>query len=468
MLRVLPSKLKAAISLVALLLVPFGYANAVDGNRDHQEVGDVVFRKLGIPGFENVHSAIYKGYVRNYVEDQPLMDYDYYQDVIEMGGLGGTRPCLVIEGGHSEWSLCVKNWLPIRTMDLHAFKRANPPYFGAFSSHAPEDNTKEIRANVVETATRLMKRDNQVVYVVVEDQPVSRVFDNYFEYIKVGGSNAIGLDQVVRMRSDAFVEYCYAAAGMPIMPYLPSTPYDITTVTGADALIGMSAQGNLFPSYQRDRLQSSAVTQPIIEVLNTTNHTTVLEGSRVKLGSLLDISVKDSNSGPAKLQRRFYNNVVEREVYRPFETGATLNRETSYSFSKDFNKLSSGLTKFRAYDFGGNYSELSFNIADDPKTSIHSFGPLYSEFKGISAINPSTLERSHTLEFSDDTAGISSVIIDGPQGNIWTQTFDPPVPSTSAVLSDLPLGNYTVKSFNSVGGETKTPFIRNFIKSLVV
>ena len=111
-------------------------------------------------------------------------------------------------------------------------------------------------------------------------------------------------------------------------------------------------------------------------------------------------------------------------------------------------------------DWARNVKDISvgFTVGGLNTQTVNSASALYENFKGISTSNPSTLERYHAINFDNTSVGISSVMIVGPQGVIWAPTFNPPVFSTSTVLADLPVGNYTVQSFNSVGGETKTPF----------
>ncbi|OGR79937.1 MAG: hypothetical protein A2X38_01960 [Elusimicrobia bacterium GWC2_61_25] len=123
-----------------------------------------------------------------------------------------------------------------------------------------------------------------------------------------------------------------------------------------------------------------------------------------------------------------------------------------------------------AYDHAGNSSQnFNFKIPELTAININSAKDvLYNNFKGISAVAPSTLERAHSFEIFESVAGVSAVSIDGPQGNLWTQTFDPPVFSTSTSLSDLPTGDYVARALNAVGAETKTPFISNFLNSSVV
>lgn len=83
--------------------------------------------------------------------------------------------------------------------------------------------------------------------------------------------------------------------------------------------------------------------------------------------------------------------------------------------------------------------------------------------RGVSLTAPSTLERAHSFEFSESVSGVSAVSIDGPQGNLWSRTFNPPVFSTATALNDLPVGDYVATALNSVGEETKAPFLRNFL-----
>jgi hypothetical protein len=130
-----------------------------------------------------------------------------------------------------------------------------------------------------------------------------------------------------------------------------------------------------------------------------------------------------------------------------------VNRETSKPFR--MNPYLKGANTLRAFDHAGNFSDFNFKIPELSAININSENALYSNFKGISGTAPSTLERSHTFDFSEPMAGVSAVSIDGPQGNLWTRTFDPPVPSTSTSLSDLPVGNYTATALNAVGEETR-------------
>ncbi|MCK5358362.1 MAG: hypothetical protein KAJ48_08195 [Elusimicrobiales bacterium] len=96
---------------------------------------------------------------------------------------------------------------------------------------------------------------------------------------------------------------------------------------------------------------------------------------------------------------------------------------------------------------------IEFTISDDPFISIYSDRQLYEDFKGVSVSTSSTLGRNIDFEFKDGIAGISSVDIEWPDGNIWTRTFDSPVESTSTLFTDMPLGQYTAKTKNSTGNE---------------
>jgi len=117
--------------------------------------------------------------------------------------------------------------------------------------------------------------------------------------------------------------------------------------------------------------------------------------------------------------------------------------------------------------------KANFKIINNPSCSGHSAPPLYDNFKGTTSLAlplPTTLERNHTFSFSDVTNKpvLSRIMVTGPTGNVFDQVLNPPVASKSINLTDLSTGTYMVRSFNSLGGETLTPFIRNFIFSLVV
>lgn len=204
---------------------------AAQENIVHQEVGDVVFRKLSPAPFglyENVHSAIYKGFLRSYETTSvyEVLDTGFNHDVIEMEGVRSTKFCKT-----SKIYRCIDTWSGIRPLEFRNFKTTNPPYYGAYFSKNQALNTKQARAMVIETAERLLRRVPRVQYAVITNEPAEQLKQEYFRYEDVPGNSFIDESQITRMRSDAFVEYCYASAGMQILQH------NIRTVEGATALM---------------------------------------------------------------------------------------------------------------------------------------------------------------------------------------------------------------------------------------
>ncbi len=451
---------KMALLLFLLQGLPFQTYAVEQGNIVRQEVGDVVFRKLSpapFGAYENVHSAIYKGFIRNNERSslyEIFNNLGFGHDVIEMEGVNGTKFCKT-----SQYYRCIDSWKGIHVLDLRNFKITNPPYFGAFFSKDAGRDSKQFRAKVIEAAERLMRRVPRIEYIVVENDVVENLKNNYFTYNRTIGENIINDDQIVRMRSDAFVEYCYAAAEMPIMQY------NIHTVDGAQNLKDMAmSPGSLSPSNQRDRMDPSIATNPIIQVYKK-------DGSQINDGALLgegalNVVVTDTKSGPQKLRLlntetfdAYYDSNRFQDFYTHFYGNSektVVNTETTHLFTA--NPYLKGANKFRAYDHAGNYSDFSFTIPPFNRHKVRSQGPLYNDYNGVSVSTPSTLERAHVIDFTESVSGVSAVRIDGPQGNLVSWNFDPPVLSTTAILNNLPVGEYHVKSLNAAGAETSTPF----------
>ena len=161
---------------------------------------------------------------------------------------------------------------------------------------------------------------------------------------------------------------------------------------------------------------------------------------------------KDSASGSL-----VFSDYVDHEYGDYVENGMPFNAKY------DLTNLSDGDYFATVFDQAGNHVTKSFTINSAIIHTVESANPLYSDFAGISSILPSTLENVHTFTFNSPSGSISKVNIDGPQGNMISWDFSPPVVSTSVTLGDLPGGEYQVRSWSTAGGETSTPFnIGNF------
>ena len=213
------------------------------GNLNAQEIGDVVFRDIkdyGISG--EVHGGIYINHRNKNIP--PELPHGH--KVIQMTGIEKIKICLPD-------ILCVKSWRGIESLDLNEFQTTKPPYYGAFEHISGLD--LKTRKGIIEMAQKLMNRDNTIEYIVVEDDAVFDLKTQYFRYNDLNNNGIIEPNEIVRMRSDAFVEYCYAAAGAPIMQS------NITTESGAGYLQFLSGASLLYPSDQRDRMK---ITQALL------------------------------------------------------------------------------------------------------------------------------------------------------------------------------------------------------------
>ena len=442
--------------------------HAQNGNTQSQEVGDVVFRRLDVP--VNIHGAIYVGQT-NKTGSTPSLPFKH--TVIEMLGVpdNGTKWGKVISVS------------PISYMNFQEFRSAHTHYYGAFTINNPDYPlqviTQDQRKLILEVAQNLFKRRDEIAYAVVPGDympPLSmKLARSYFATgVDAEGNQTLTTSytgnyrQISMMRSDAFVEYCYASAGVPIMPD------NLATYNGALALVLRAAEPSLLPTDQRARMFAAQVENPALIAKDSAGNEITGETGP----DIVTFEMSDRHSGPGLLKIHRapvgggYGNddfPFSRELMRDgqIQTG-NIQAIVPFPYSpKD--GLEEGYYTATAYDHAGNSSqEINFKIPDLSAININSANALYNNFRGISATAPSTLERSHTFEFSESVSGVSAVSIDGPQGNLWSRTFDPPVPSTSTSLENLPVGDYVAKSFNAVGEETRTPFISNFLISSVV
>lgn len=436
------------------------------GNFNGREIGDIAFRRLDSAIWTPVgtitedHDAIYVGQTDKYgvPPTEPI-----FHEGIEMAGVHTTRPVYTegYGGSPGTWDLVADSVTGIGFVNMDSFERAHPVFYGFFMH--PSYPSMAIRKKILDKAQQLMHQYQSIDYIVVKDDSMLRLLDHYFVYRQTAGSVLQDSD-ILSMRSDAFVEYCYAAAGVPIMDD------NITTRAGADALISLSSKSfppnpfwSLYPSDQKNKLVASITQNPEIKVYDN-NGAAV---SNMTDATDLKVELKDFQSGPGLLNVQRSQGEYLGPGNRTFSTlwlsSATLNVD-GITDTYDFNfsgkdEMAPGYTyQLTAYDNAANSASFTFSIPPLDAHAVDSVGPLYSGFEGVSAVEPSTLERTHTFTFSEPTAGVSSVTIDGPQGNLVSWDFSPPVPSTAVTLGDLPAGEYQVKSWNAVGALTSTPF----------
>jgi len=216
------------------------------GVLDHQEKADVVFRDLNI--LPDIHGGIYE----KYFTGDP--DNPFNHLVFQMTGIVTTKLCFS--------GVCVDTVRRIEPILLSTFKTIETPYYGAFAYVG--SLSRASRQSILEMAETL--RGRAIDYIVMPDEPVSALSENYFQYEDFDDDGIIEDNEITRMRSDAFVEYCYAATGSPIMDA------DISTVSGAWVLQFRSGAKLLFPSDQQARMASADPTPPFSPRLTAVPH----------------------------------------------------------------------------------------------------------------------------------------------------------------------------------------------------
>jgi len=439
-------KASCLVLLSLLLCVPAAYGDTY-GNLSGQESGDLLIRLLDssvplILNFNGHPTSLYQPHTAIYIgqtnQKETLPNLPYYHKAIQMTG--------VLDGG---WTFDFLTPFPftrvtkvagIEFTDWADFKTAHPKYFGSFTTEQPDGASMTLakRQKILQMAEYLRERANEIKYIVTEGDPFSKIFYSYFIAGKDGSGNNLAnytgdYGQIQQMRSDAFAEFCYASAGVPIIrDEVTHTPIYLNTHDGAQTLVNMSANFNLYPSYQQYWMHAAQTDVPALEALDKNG---------VPIPPIVDevpvrFRMTDFSSGPGilKIHKEPYQSEYGREDFFPYLTelvdkgqilAGNIVSSTETVFSPKTG-LSPGFYTATAYDHAGNASqEINFKIPELSAIKVKSASPLYDNFKGISATAPSTLERSHSFEFSESVAGVSAVSIDGPQGNLWSRTFDP-------------------------------------------
>ncbi len=430
------------------------YAQA-QGNISAREIGDVVFRNLdfNIGGITDVHGAIYVGHTIK----TGMPSAAFFHELIEMAGVpkGGTSLKL-LRGPAGEIYLdnIVTQAEGIGYENLASFSTMHSGYRGAFMH--PSYPGIVIRRRILEKAQELMFRDDPISYIVVSGESFSDLSFKYFRYHETAGATLTDAD-IDRMRSDAFVEYCYAAAGRPILGD------NITTRTGADAL---NSRGiGLLPSHQMEAMGASLTGNPVLKAYDNLTNELI---SDIAGTTDLRLELKDFQSGPG------YVSIQRLQGGYPLGSAGVLSfdlkspqghilldniAEVQERNLSDFADITPGYSyQIRAYDHAGNYSDLSFQVAGYPTVSMESVSPLYYDFRGVSPIIPSTQERDHYFTFKDNTVGLSHVLMTGPAGTIMDWTFEPPVNLEDARLTGMAPGDYNIVVTNAAGNATMASF----------
>ncbi len=393
--------------LMCLAFIPARAASY--GVLDHQEKADVVFRKLNVL-FDlpiEVHSGIYE----EYFIGEP--DNSASHMVFQMTGIVDDEWCLA-----APLPRCVTEVRGIEPILLTTFETVATPYYGAFS--LTESLSMADRQSILEEAKLLRLRKKAIDYIVMPHEPNQDLLSHYVQYIDDNGDGIMQEDEITRMRSDAFVEYSYAAAGFPIMDV------DITTASGIFTLQLRAGMKMLYPSDQQARMGPATIEKPEVHVYEDETNKELLNDDVTSKESF-HVYVKDLLSGPGRLE------IWDKE---PTPAG-TPNFFLHYFFDNiDHNYNSSDLPALgnlpegkwwiRGIDQAGNWASVDFTIGS---TFI-------------------VKDDSHTIT-DKGFAATENITVIAP-GNTTRLTLEGPSPfeSTFTPVEFSPLyeGEYTVKA----------------------
>ena len=225
-----------------------------EGNIYAQEKGDIVWRRLVsastssiiLIGVDN-HSAIY--------------------DIFD-----GHNDSPVPRKTHSVLEMQGHDWLG-REIDLQTFIDGGGGeryYHGAYRRVGTTLDFEK-RRDIVETARLLKDRDDpERIQYVVPDGSWASILVLKYRYIFTepdNGDGTLEIDEIDKMRSDAFTEYAYAANLKPILDISGSL------YTNPDAFQAEAADANLLPSRERRAMMGSTTEGPLFEVRAATGGT---------------------------------------------------------------------------------------------------------------------------------------------------------------------------------------------------
>lgn len=272
----------------ALLLFLSSSAFAgIFGNTSAQEIGDVVFRDIDL--LPSRHSAIYVGQTNK--SGNPTTE-PFFHSVIEMTGIVKSYLFFASKVEH------------IRLVNFGEFQRAHPEYYGAFQQSGVYDlNTRKA---ILKTADELRLQRPAIEYVVEPWESTSKLLYVYFKLKETetlenyGSATTIAekIGKIARMRSDAFVEFCYAAAGVPIARDMVGAPLDLTTGYGAATLVLLAVNSKLFPDNQREWMVPSEAIKPDLLAKDSVGNLV----SEVTSVSTVTFVMSDAASGPGLLK----------------------------------------------------------------------------------------------------------------------------------------------------------------------
>ncbi|MFA5859919.1 MAG: hypothetical protein WC955_12730 [Elusimicrobiota bacterium] len=304
--------------------------SAVTGNAVAQERGDIEFRQLNIPVDE--HGGIYWSYGTG----DPTNKNHHL--MTELSGPVGFN-----------------------TITVQSFVDVFGSYYGAYTLN-DINLTLQKRQAIINTAFDVRSKIPAITYVL---NPINQ----YIEWDDNLGDcpGVLELKEIEAMRSDAYVEFCYAENNVPIL----TLGNNIKTQT--DLMIFKAGSQLLYPSDQRNRLRASYIDNPEITVLNAIDNNIILDNCVANIKKI-KIKVKDISSGPWRLElwqgspsegnclgdNNLTAGIVDKYIYTSSDNDLS-----------ELDNLADGNYTIRAYDRAGNDTLHQFKIdTTKPKVQV--------------------------------------------------------------------------------------------------
>lgn len=439
---------RVALAAIGLLLSPPAYAI---GDPIHQEIGDVVYRSIDVAGFPiSNHGAIYAYHMYPHLSsaspDPTAFSEEGRHNLLEMRGVTGHVGGIVTSVSR------------IKPADRLSFKAGSSSYDGAYT-WAPRTpgrgagGSPLTRTGIVEMADRLEMRFVPILYAVEPGEPLLALVTSYIEASAPGSDPADPLEpptggiltpdsiylhvgQIERMRSDAYIEYCYAASGFPILEE------DLSRWSNMRDLQDRAAAGDLFPLHQILRLARSDVDRPTITLLNGPES---IPPSGTTNASAIDVEVFDEFSGPARLEV-YRNGQFQEDALDPRAVGQPGIDDVIHTYSPpQLNPPQEGSYRIRAIDQAGNETSVTFTKLESapPTFQMKNAAGVFAPLPAF--VTPGTYE----FEVGDSGSGIAS-FTSRHSGASATEQFSTPQPKITRTFT-LTAGTLRLEATDAAG-----------------
>lgn len=418
------------------------FADPPIGNLGQEERAEVVFRTLAGP-LPSDHGGVYVVYSDTQTTSPTDPSNTDKHTIVEMVGLTGTSfdvACVPLFAAVASTSGIAQKTLTSFVNAARYWGSYRNPAFSILRGQGEADGT---RMGILRVAAQLRERNPSVPYAVNPGECVYRLLTNY---MSASGSGAtVDIGEITRMRSDAFVEYAYAANDVQILQQNITNRSDMQYVDRRAAFYN--------PRTQRARLQPTEIEYPVITLIDGISGAPL--PNMATSTTSIKIRVQDQLSGPGRLE------LSKNGVLFAVETTAWDGTSHTYSSAdtglSTMSNLANGQYVARAIDQAGNVTSGAFTVStSSSQTPSAASG---SDFPQTSYVNSGA-----RLQFTgqDDTVGVCMMTFGNP---ISSATFPGPAVAVWGLHSGISQGTHTVTTYNCAGSSAPFSFYQSHAAS---